>query len=253
MPSAVDRYLAVGGFPEHVLSDDHYQVRERLRADIADRAIRRDLIRLDVAVERVRDLFVYLIQDSGAIINARKRGRDIDADERSVGQWIHLLEDAHLIVRLPRYTRNAAARLRSKPRIYAADHGLITAFTPSGSPSSDPWVRGRVVEAAVFRHLREVAASTRGELSFFRDDNDDGLEGDFVLEYAANRVVVEATADAAPPSKKFNRLRQVGKILGASHVVLVQGGLAPTKKDGVVSLSIPEFLFDPMLVTGQKR
>ena len=36
MPSAVDRYLAVGGFPEHVLSDDHYQVRERLRADIAD-------------------------------------------------------------------------------------------------------------------------------------------------------------------------------------------------------------------------
>jgi predicted AAA+ superfamily ATPase len=70
VPNAVERYLMAGGFPEHAQSDDYYQVRERLRADIADRAIRRDLLRLGVDVERLRALFVYLVQDSGAILNA---------------------------------------------------------------------------------------------------------------------------------------------------------------------------------------
>lgn len=35
VPNALERYLAAGGFPEHATSEDYYQTRERIRADIA--------------------------------------------------------------------------------------------------------------------------------------------------------------------------------------------------------------------------
>ncbi|MCL5044782.1 MAG: hypothetical protein M1336_05785 [Deltaproteobacteria bacterium] len=58
IPNAVERYLQVGGFPEHARADDYRQARERLRVDVAERAIGRDLLRLGVDVEQVRRLFV---------------------------------------------------------------------------------------------------------------------------------------------------------------------------------------------------
>lgn len=39
----VERYLALGGFPAHAATDGYQLVRERLRSDIVDRALRRDL------------------------------------------------------------------------------------------------------------------------------------------------------------------------------------------------------------------
>ncbi len=76
-PNSVERYLTVGGFPEHALSDEYNQVRDLVRKDIAERAILRDLLSLGLDVERLRKLFVYLIRDSGAIFNASTRARDL--------------------------------------------------------------------------------------------------------------------------------------------------------------------------------
>ncbi len=252
VPNAIGRYLAIGGFPEHAqLDPDLYMVRERVRDDIADKAIRRDLVRLGVDVERVRDLFVYLTQDSGAIFSARSRARDMGADERSVRQWLRRLEDAHLIEMLPRHSLNAAARLRSQPKIYASDHGLIPAFTPSGAPDSDPSIRGRVLEAAVFRHLRIVRSQLQqGHLSFFRDSDD--LESDFVLDYGENRLVVEVTASTDPSTRKFNRLRRVGAAIKATRLVLLQSGLVRSETNEL-SLSLADFLLDPLVVLGRHK
>lgn len=254
-PNSLERYVALGGFPEHVLADDEALVRERLRISIADRAIRFDLARFGVDTERIRSLFVYLVRDSGAILNVRKRARDIDADERSVRHWIGLLEDAHLITCLERHSGNAAARLRAKPRFYATDHGLISAFTPIASPEGFAAIRGKVIEAVVFRHLREVAGSVGGNLTFYRDDT--GVEADFVLDAASGRFVIEATASSDPPQQKLERIRGIAQALHATHAVIVQGGTARQQHvrrvAPVLSLSLAEFLLDPFLVLGDRR
>jgi len=250
IPNAVDRFLSVGGFPEHAQSDDYNQVRGRLRSDIADRAIRRDLGRFGVEVERVRALFLYLVQDSGAIFNASVRARDLNADQRSVRQWAALLEDAHLTSRLPRHTKSASSRLRSQPKIYASDHGLIGAFTPRGSAEREQDIRARAVEALVFRHLRELAESAQGELSFFRQDED--LEADFVLELDDGCVIIEATGSPSPPTRKFERLRRVGKILKSSHLVMIHGGVVESSNPPIISISLARFLLDPSSVRKTK-
>lgn len=244
LPNFVERYLALGGFPEHAQSDNFPEVRRRLRADIVDRAILRDLSRFDVDVPRVRDLFVYLVQDSGALFNASHRADDLGADPRTVARWLELLEDTLLLVRLPKYAQHAAARLRSQPRIFAADPGLVEAF--SLLPARDEQVRARAFEAAVFRHLRDLVPTGVGALSFFRKSED--LEVDFVLEGAGGKVAVEVTSSPRLRPRKVKRLRRAAKSLGADRAVLIHGGFVEETAEGISAVPLRRFLLDSEVV-----
>jgi predicted AAA+ superfamily ATPase len=240
-PNLHERYLALGGFPEYVLQEDFPEVRRRLRGDIAERAILRDLSGLGVDVERVKSLFVYLLQDSGAELNAEARARDLSADPRSVRDWVRLLSDTLLVSPLERFNRNAAAGLRSKSKLYAADPGLVMAFAPL--PVQDASVRGKAFEAAVYRHLRETARELEARLSYFRHGED--LEIDFVLEDQGGLVAIEVTSGLRVRADKLERLRQAAGKLGADRRLLIHGGVIEETAEGVETIPIQRFLLDP--------
>ncbi|HEV7519129.1 MAG TPA: ATP-binding protein [Thermoanaerobaculia bacterium] len=248
-PNLHERYLALGGFPEHARSDDFPEVRRRLRGDIADRAVLRDLATAGVDVQRVRDLFVYLIQDSGAELNAESRGNDLKADPRSIRDWVRLLADTLLIAPLDRRTRQAAAALRSRTRLYAADHGLIAAF--AAAAPGDERVRARVFEAVVFRHLREAARQLEAELTYFRQDEE--REIDFVLEGGGVTVGIEVTSSARLRPEKIEKVRRAGALLGADRLLLVHGGLVEEPGDRVQPVPLARFLLDPIVALGGVR
>lgn len=242
LPSSYERYLAVGGFPEHVLSEDFPEIRRRLRGDIADRAILRDLSGLGVDVQRVKDLLVYLLQDSGAELNAEARARDLGADPRSVRDWMRLLGDTMLVSTLERFLKHPAVGLRSKSKVYATDPGLVVAFAPS--PVQDPAVRGQALEAAVFRHLREVAGDLEGRLSFFRHRDD--LEIDFVLEAPRLPLVgIEVKSGTRLRPEQINRFLKAGQELGTERLLLVHGGVLEHSLKEVMAVAAPRFLLDP--------
>jgi predicted AAA+ superfamily ATPase len=248
VPAHLERFLTLGGFPEHATSDDYPLVRERLRSDIVDRAIRRDLtVRVDDP-ERLRRLFVYLIQQSGSEQNNSDRAADLGVDPRTVARWIELLEDTFLIAVLRRGSTSAkaAARLRGRPKLYAADHGVVTAFAEA--PPGDSEVRGRVFEAVVFRHLREVARRRSGELFYLRWGND--LEVDFVLDVDRERIAIEVTQSVQPKVEKRKALARAADRAGARSAVLVHGGLAEGKVDGVAVVPAGRFLADPWSALG---
>jgi len=240
-PNLHERYLALGGFPEYALQEDFPEVRRRLRSDIAERAILRDLSGQGVDVERVKDLFIYLLQDSGADFNAEARARDLNADARSVRDWGRLLTDTLLVTPLERFNRNAAAGLRAKSKIYAADPGLVMAFAPM--PVQDVSVRARAFESAVFRHLRETARELEGRLTYFRHAED--LEVDFVFEDQRGLVAVEVTSGVRLRADKLGRLRQAAKKLGTDRRLLIHGGAIEETAEGVEAVPIQRFLTDP--------
>jgi len=246
-PELVDQYLALGGFPEIVLQAgalDAGLLLRRLREGVVEKAILRDIAREVRDPEPILALFVYLVQQSGGIWNARKRAGDLGRDERSVSQWQTLLADTLLITALPRHAQHAAASLRSRPKLYAADHGLVQAFAVAGH--SDTERQGRVLETAVYRHLREVErehAHSSGALSYYRDRR--GLEADFVLELPKARIVVEVTSSRRVKKEKLERLRQVGEKVGALGLTLVYGGLVSEEVGGVRVTPAARFLLDP--------
>lgn len=246
----LERYLRTGGFPEHAApettGEDLDEIRRRIRDDIADRAITRDLARFGIDVQRARALFVYLVQDSGAILTVSKRAEDLGAERPTVGSWLQLLEDTLLIARLPSYHRRASARLKTRPRIYAADHGLVTAFATA--PFEDPEVRARVFEAVVLRHLRDVEREGGGSLGYFRKGD---LEVDFVLRIGDELVAVEVTSSRRVRNEKLERLIAASEALSASRRILVHGGSASGSARNVVLLPLPDLLSDPREAVGE--
>ncbi len=242
-PQVIERYLALGGFPAHVRSDDPALVRERLRSDIVDRAIRRDLSGQVDDPELLRKLFVYLVQESGAEQNVSARAADLGVDRRTAAKWMDLLQDTLLIVALPRRSTSAkaSAQLRGRGKLYAADHGLVAAFAAVRPQEAE--VRGKIFEAVVFRHLRELSRDLGGHLHYLRWG--DGLEVDFLLESDSDQVAVEVTQSIQPKAAKRKALELAADRAGADRAVLVHGGLAEGNVDGVVFVPISRFLADP--------
>lgn len=247
-PELVEFYLTVGGFPRYLIEerflDSPAVALERLRRDIAEKAVVNDLSRSGVDIRRVRALFTYLVQDSGAIFTLAERAKDLDADPRSVSDWLRLLEETCLVETLPRFAQRASARLRSsgKPRVHAADPGLVAAFA-TGLRFANPETRGRILEAAVFRHLREQARAHRGSLSFFRYK--DRHEIDFVFESPAGRVGIEVTGRRDVRSAKLAKLREANEVLKADRLFLVYGGVMEQEIAGVQVVPVAHFLAWP--------
>lgn len=241
-PQLLERYLDLGGFPAHATADDIPLVRERLRGDVVDRAIRRDLVDRIGEPERLRTLFVYLIQQSGAEQNAAKRAADLGVDRRTVARWVDLLQDTFLIRALPRgeTSAKASAQLRGAPKLYAADHGLVTAFAQD--PDDDD-VRSKVFEAVVYRHLREVERARGGRLTYLRWGN--ALELDFLLEVGDDAFAIEVTKSKQPKAEKRKSLEQSADRAAATRALLVHGGLAEGEVGRTAFVPIGAFLGDP--------
>ncbi len=253
-PNEIERYLDLGGFPEHIAADsfaDVTRARARIREDIADRAIARDLAESGVDVDGVRRLFVYLATQSGAIFSASKRAPELGVDERTVKSWLDRLIDAQLICRLKPYS-DGSAQLRAKSKLYAADHGMVGAFAVTPDRRHDHEILGRVVETVVLRHLRTVGESigeeSRESVRYFRsakEEKSGEYEGDFVLTTHDGAIVVEVTSSSSVKPAKLKRTKQVGKKLGTNKLFLVYRGIHPEERDGVRCIPLEEFCLDP--------
>jgi len=244
-PALLERYLRTGGFPEHARPvADEEQVRRRLRSDLMDKAVRRDLRRLGLSRGLDR-LFPYLIESSGEEFKATERGRDLDLDRRTVDSGVDAFLDAGLLRAAQRWATRPAARLRATMKIHAADHGMIVAFAAVPAPWDDNRTRARTFEAVVFRHLRELAyridEERRDKVFYYRDDR--GLEADFVL--ADGPVVVEVTSSREPDRAKIASTSEVMQRLKARRGVIVHGGVSAGHSKGVDLLPIHQFLLQP--------
>ena len=245
-PRLLPRYLACGGFPEHVWSDDPPAVRARLRSDIAERAVLRDLLREKVDVTNVLRLFVCLVGDSGAILDAKARADDLGVDPRTVREYVRLLTDAMLLVPLEKWSKRGTAGLRGRPRLYAVDHGLIPAFSGAVPSGGDPAVAGGVFECVVHRHLRCLTEHEPSRLTYYRKS--DRVEADFILERESVVLPIEATASSAPSGRKLTGLRRVVESVGSDRGVVIFGGLAREKRGAIQLVPLAEFLLDPWTV-----
>jgi hypothetical protein len=243
-----ERYLLTGGFPEHFLNqaelpEARLEIARRLREDVVESAIYRDLARYGVAAESVKNLFVYLVETSGSIFNASQRAQDLQRDYRTVQHWLQLLEEAGLVATLPRFAARPSRRLQGagSPKVFASDHGLISAVSAM-DPSASP-VRGRLFEAVAFRHLRDLARHPLRRLSYFRLKDD--VEIDFVLEVEGRKVAVETTSARTVRPRKLAKVQRAAEALGADRLVLLHGGLSVERQGSSVSMPLPRFLLAP--------
>jgi hypothetical protein len=148
-------YLLRGGFPQCALVPSIELAQKLLREDIVDKVLKRDMTAL-FGVRRVLELeqtFLYLCLHDGGLLDMVDLGKNLEVKKPTASNFIALLENTHLIYRLPPYGYGKQI-LRARHKVYLADAAIGPSVLLKGKGLlEDDAALGRAVETAFFKHV----------------------------------------------------------------------------------------------------
>ena len=176
-------YANSGGYPEQVLRPGaDGDAAQYVQRDIVDKVLLRDLPSL-YHVEDVRDLqafFSYLSFHTGSVQSYETLSRGAGLTKHVIGNFLHYLEDAFLVVRHDRIDVNASSLQRATQfKLYLSNPSLRAAMFQTVRDPTEPSF-GHVVETAVsaqlglgsertsWRYANWKAGRIQGEVDFVR-------------------------------------------------------------------------------------
>lgn len=184
-------YLLRGGFPQSASIESIPLAQKLLREDIVDKVLKRDMTAL-FGVRRVLELeqvFLYLCLHDGGLLNMPELCSSLQLKRPTVGSFIDLLENTHLIHRLLPFGYGKQV-LRGKAKIYLADAAIAPSVLLKGkSLLEDSNALGRAVETAFFKHVFTRYYERSVGFSYWRGKHD--REVDIIADLGVRLVPFE--------------------------------------------------------------
>lgn len=203
----------------------------------------RQLIRLKDAT--LFEKFMKLLAGRvGQPVNHRSLGNDVGVDEKTIREWLSVLEASFVVFRLPPYFENFGKRAIKTPKIYFTEPGLLAHLLDIERPEQvrrDPLVGSLfenlvVVEALKSRSNRGLAPS----LYFFRDNH--GVELDLLHRDGADLAGVEIkSASTLHPRFRATLTAFDERIAPLARKFVVYSGPGRRWSDGVEAVDFREF------------
>jgi hypothetical protein len=208
------RYLLVGGFPETATIDDVALSQRLLREDVVERVLKRDM----AAIFRVRNvddlerLFLYICLNTGGILAVQTCANALQTSATTVKNHLQVLEQAHLVYRLPPLAVGGKRVLKARNKFYLADAALRNAVLLRGKDIlSDPDEMGVIVETTVLRHVFAFHYWDRPQVGYWRESAT-GKEVDAIVQSPSYVLPIEvkyrANAVLSPASGLAQYCRQ---------------------------------------------
>jgi uncharacterized protein len=180
--ASYEDYLDNGGFPAFLRDRDPQALRDLLRdivlRDIASRNGLRE-------TRHLMNLALFLISNTGQPFSFQRLSKSLAIP--TVGQtsaYVEFLNDAYLIMPLPKWSSSFKQRVTTPNKFYAIDNGMRLANSVTASPD-----RGHQLENAVFLALRRD-----GEEIFYAGEKDD-WECDFVTRNELLQVTTQLSRE----------------------------------------------------------
>lgn len=212
LQNALEEYLLRGGFPE-LAREDLAEARRRLRQDILERALGRDLMEV-VPVGDPRSLermFLRICRAPGALWNESDASKDLGIARPTVAKYLKHLEDSYLVFHLD----NLARPERGQPKVYLVDPALRQALLGiDRNALVQPELYGLALENAVASAL--VASRTPGAtVGFWRDGK---WECDAVLLSPGRPPWLYEVKRSATLRRDLEGMRRCGQRLGGPFI-----------------------------------
>lgn len=198
-------YLDAGGFPEFL----------RVRHDQVLQELLRDVVYRDVAgrhglrdTRHVMNLLLFLLAHAGQPFSFQRLTKVLAVPTvAQTSRYVSLLEDAYLVLSVPKYAPSFRRRVVAPTKYFAIDCGLSRANSPQPQPDL-----GRRLETIVALHLRRRPSSpaARGRAALAYAGERDRWECDFVTPDEAIQVCFELTPE--------NRARELTGALEAARL-----------------------------------
>ncbi|MDR1280070.1 MAG: ATP-binding protein [Opitutaceae bacterium] len=183
--ASLQAYLDDGGFPSWLRDRNAQTLRELLR----------DIIQRDIATRQglretrhLMNLCLFLLAHTGQPFSMQTLTKSLAIPAVSqTSRYLEALQDAYLILPLPKFSASFKKRIAAPPKYYAIDNGLRRANAPQ--TTSD---LGRRLENLVYLALRSQDA---GAENLHYAGERDAWECDFVTPDAAIQVCAALTTE----------------------------------------------------------
>jgi predicted AAA+ superfamily ATPase len=197
-----DEYLLHGGFPGVVLKEA-VREKEMMLDDIFTSYFQMEVVQLGDfrRTNVIRDLILLLMERSGSRLDVQKLSKELGVARETLNNYLSFLEGTYFITLVRPFSTNRDTEIRSQPKIYLCDTGLMRRFS-------------RISDGSLFENATWLALRRRGQTGYFRKKS--GVEIDFVVD---GKIAFEIKQKA--DTKDVSRLRQLTAGLGLSeyHVV----------------------------------
>jgi uncharacterized protein len=242
---ALQRYLAVGGFPEAQRADAID--RTDLLTGYVDTMVLRDVIeRHNVTnVRALRWLQRHLLATPGGNVSVNKlyddlRSQGVAVAKDTVHAYVGHFEDAFLLRSITMHSSSERQRMSNPRKIYPVDPGLITIYERAGRTH-----RGRALETVVLLELER----RRYAVDWFRTS--EGWDVDFFATRAdTSPMLVQVCLDSAADATWEREVRALASAAAAhpdARAILVTLDPTPPERDlpaGVQWMPAAQWLLD---------
>jgi uncharacterized protein len=189
----------------------------------------------------MRKLWSMLATWHGSIINAEQLGSSLDITGTTLKRYVDFLEGAFVITRLPPFFTNLGKRLVKSPKVYINDTGLLHQLlhiTNEKELQHHPLL-GMSWEGYVITQIK-YAKSNKIDSYFYRTQA--GAECDLVL--AKGHIVVACVEIKFSKSPTLSKgfFQSIADLKPTKKFVIAQIDKSYTTKDGVIILSVEEFI-----------
>ncbi len=155
--------------------------------------------------------------------NASRIGKSLALSYHTVNSYLHYLEGAYLIRRLPAYHANLSKRLVKRPKVYWRDSGLLHALLQVNSRDAlltQPWVGASWEGFVIDQTLASFQAAGRSFEAFhFRTS--DQREIDLLIHTESELWAIEIKLTTRPTLSDMARLEANADLVGAQRRFLV--------------------------------
>ena len=187
--------------------------------------------------------FLHVMSFSHAqILNVNNIARESSVKRHTVDNFICILEDLLLSIRLDIFTHRAQRELSQHPKFYFFDVGIFRALRKMGPGDSSSEIDGPALEGLVFQHLRAWTHYTQGrhDLYFWRTKS--GLEVDFIIYGEMGFWAIEVKNSRSVSPEDVRGLNHFIEDYPEAKTLLLYRGTSRIEYKNVLCLPVEQFL-----------
>jgi predicted AAA+ superfamily ATPase len=176
-------YLLKGGFPEVANTVLNLFDIQHILTDVIDKALYQDMrtqfSRQDI--ENLGRLLEYVYRHPGILLDKSKVSEILQVSRPTTARYVKALNDGDFIKSLSNQNRSGKKTLKAKPKLYPSDASLRNAVLGKTEDIlNQPDEMGHIVEGMVAVHLIAYAQAERGQVGYWRKN--DNEEVDFIYK-----------------------------------------------------------------------
>lgn len=191
---------------------------------------------------KIKDMMLFLkflrlcAARVGALFNASEVANEVGVDNKTIAQWLSVLQASYIITLLPPYYENITKRLVKTPKLYFNDPGLACYLLDIETPKQ---LERDKMRGAIFENFIVMEAikhrynhGYEGGVYFYRDSNQN--EVDILLKQEGELTAIEVKS-AMTYTKNFEKtLKQIDQWVSqtiAQKIVVYTGDFENTAGD----------------------